>query len=342
MSAPRTVEIVGGGLAGLALGLGLRNRGVPVVVYEASDYPRHRVCGDFITGLPAAVAAELGIASLLADARRHRSLVWFRGAKRFAADELAEAALGVDRYRLDASLAAAFVALGGRLITGVRRSLDDLREGQVAAAGRRRGGAGWIGLKLHALDLPLAADLELHLGRRAYVGACALGDGRVNLCGLFADPRTPSSPEPAGPFVAALQRAGLASLAERVTAAGVDRDSVSAVAGLAYSGPGRDDGTVRIGDAYALIPPFTGHGMAMAFLGAQLAVEPLQGWSLGRGDWTTTARSIRRRLDAAFRRRLAAARVLHRFVLLPAWQAVFARLHGAGLLPFSSLYRLLH
>jgi 2-polyprenyl-6-methoxyphenol hydroxylase-like FAD-dependent oxidoreductase len=33
------VEIIGGGLAGLALGLALQRRGVPVMVFEAHDYP---------------------------------------------------------------------------------------------------------------------------------------------------------------------------------------------------------------------------------------------------------------------------------------------------------------
>ena len=47
---PEHLTIVGGGLAGLTLGIGLRQRGVPVTVYEAGRYPRHRVCGEFISG----------------------------------------------------------------------------------------------------------------------------------------------------------------------------------------------------------------------------------------------------------------------------------------------------
>ena len=46
-----TVTIVGGGLAGLTLGIGLRQRGVPVTVWgNGKRIPRHRVCGEFITG----------------------------------------------------------------------------------------------------------------------------------------------------------------------------------------------------------------------------------------------------------------------------------------------------
>ena len=43
------VTIIGGGLAGLTLGIGLRQRNVPVTIREAGQYPRHRVCGEFIS-----------------------------------------------------------------------------------------------------------------------------------------------------------------------------------------------------------------------------------------------------------------------------------------------------
>ncbi|MFZ9874958.1 MAG: NAD(P)-binding protein, partial [Candidatus Methylacidiphilales bacterium] len=46
----KTVEIVGGGLAGLTLGLCLRQKGVPVDLFEAGTYPRHRVCGEYLSG----------------------------------------------------------------------------------------------------------------------------------------------------------------------------------------------------------------------------------------------------------------------------------------------------
>ena len=51
MTAVQSVRIVGGGLAGLSLGIGLRRAGVSTEIFEAGDYPRHRVCGEFVTGL---------------------------------------------------------------------------------------------------------------------------------------------------------------------------------------------------------------------------------------------------------------------------------------------------
>jgi len=43
------VAIIGGGLAGLALSIDLNYRGYSVVVIEKGNYPRHKVCGEYIS-----------------------------------------------------------------------------------------------------------------------------------------------------------------------------------------------------------------------------------------------------------------------------------------------------
>ena len=66
----RALTIAGGGLAGLSLGIALRSRGVPVRVVEAGSYPRHRVCGEFISGIADAELDALGIRDLFTGAQR--------------------------------------------------------------------------------------------------------------------------------------------------------------------------------------------------------------------------------------------------------------------------------
>ena len=61
MPTLKPITIVGGGLAGLTLGIGLRQQGIPVTVWEAGHYPRHRVCGEFISGRGQDVLARLGL-----------------------------------------------------------------------------------------------------------------------------------------------------------------------------------------------------------------------------------------------------------------------------------------
>lgn len=342
MSTGRSVEVLGGGLAGLSLGLALRRRGVPVTVWEAGHYPRHRVCGEFITGLDRVTAETLGVGALLGTARRHRTLAWFHRDRSAGVSTLPEAALAVSRHRLDDQLAVAFRAAGGVLHTGVRKDLGDTGPGQVVAAGRHRSASPWVGLKLHASGLTLAADLELHLGGGAYVGLCGIEDGQVNVCGLFRRSEQLEAGAPATVLVRHLRAAGLKRLAERVQSADTDVAAVSSVAGLHFQTPEWTPGSLAIGDAYALIPPFTGHGMAMAFQSAVTVVEPLVAWSGGDLEWDEATCRAHRGLTLRFRRRLTVARQLHRFLVERHLQPCFAGLSRAGLLPFRLLYRLLH
>jgi len=65
MATTKPITIAGGGLAGLTLGIGLRQRGVPVTLQEGGRYPRHRVCGEFISGRGQETLARFGLRDLL-------------------------------------------------------------------------------------------------------------------------------------------------------------------------------------------------------------------------------------------------------------------------------------
>lgn len=340
MSALKPIEIVGGGLAGLSLGLALRRAGVPVTVFEAGNYPRHRVCGEFITGLSDATSARLGLTPLLADALRHREVAWFINHHPAHVQSLPSPALGLSRHALDARLSTAFVAAGGDLRVNSRVSDDTPRAGRVFASGRRPGRSPWMGLKIHAFDLPLERDLELHLGDEVYVGLARVEDGRVNICGLFR--RRKIAAHGAELILRYLDAAGLSSLAARLRTARFDAASFSAVAAVCFDPSVPVAARVQLGDACAMIPPFTGNGMAMAFQSAETALGPLLDYAHGRSDWRATSRLIAARLRRRFRVRLASARLLHPFLLQRPRQRLLASLSRARLLPFRSFYAMLH
>lgn len=335
------VEIIGGGLAGLSLGIALRRAGVPVTILEAGSYPRHRVCGEFITGLAPATIDRLGLAPFLAGARSHREVAWFHHARPLRRQTLPIPALALSRYTLDQRLASAFTSAGGELRTRTRANSDSAPAGRVFATGRRPDRLEWLGLKCHAFNLPLTAELELHLGDHAYVGLCAVEDGRVNVSGLFRRlDGMDVSRETALP--AYLRAAGLHSLAERLAANPVDPDSYSAVAGLGFSRPSTATGRLVIGDTYAMTPPFTGNGMAMAFQGAEQALDPLLAWSRGEAAWDSAVLTVQQRLRSLFRTRLASASALHPFLFKPSGQRWLAAANRFGLLPVRPLYHVTH
>lgn len=337
---PHPIEIIGGGLAGLSLGLALRRHDIPVLVHEAGDYPRHRVCGEFITGLASSTIERLGLEPALRDALHHREVAWTIGDGKPRVQRLREPALGLSRHTLDARLADLFVASGGRLQRRSRVEVSSDRPGVVIATGRRRAAQPvWIGLKAHFSALPLTRELEMHSGDQGYLGLARVAEG-VNVCGLFR--RRPLARRGSGLLLAYVRAAGLVSLAERLAAATCDENSFCAVAALDFTLRAPDRTGIFLGDAGAAIPPFTGNGMAMAFQGAELALAPLLAYSRGESAWpaacTTVARASRRR----FRLRLASARVLHPFLLQPRAQRWFRTLSRARLVPFGSLHAALH
>ena len=335
------MEIVGGGLAGLGLGVALARAGVPTTVVEAGDYPRHRVCGEFIAGLDEAVEARLGLAPLLVDAKRQQSVEWFQRGTPAGRQWLARPALGISRHTLDRRLAETFVAAGGILYVNTRGEPAGLRDGQVIATGRRPIKSSWVGVKMHVRGLRLSSDLELHLAPACYVGLCEVEDGAVNVCGLFHRRHVAGKPV-ADLLETVLARAGLESLAARVREAEACSETLVTVAGLNFEAREPDDGRLRLGDAARAIAPFSGHGMALAFHAAGEAAGPLLAWSEKRLNWTDTVAAVSDRIRAKTRRRFRASRWLHPWILERRRQTFVARFQRLGWLPLRLFTRLLH
>ncbi len=332
----REITIVGGGLAGLSLGIALRRAEVPVVLHEASSYPRHRVCGEFLSGIGEGTLKNLGIADLLEPAVKLRHSAWYAGGRMVAEFDLPVPAMGLSRYYLDEALRGRFEELGGRLCLRSRVACET-REGQVWCGGRRPDHRSrWVGLKCHLRDFPLDADLEMHAGRSAYAGLAKVEGGEVNLCGLF--PKLPS--RDGNVLAESLKAAGMTHLCERLERAEIVEDSFCAVAGFRPGWQKMPSGLTALGDSLAMIPPYTGHGMSMAFESAHLACEPLLDYARGRQEWEAVRRGVDARLRRVFFRRMSVAQMMHPVLTSPAGQALFAAAAEKGLIPFRTLYHL--
>ncbi|MGB7768815.1 MAG: hypothetical protein WBN22_08180 [Verrucomicrobiia bacterium] len=328
--AAKPITIVGGGLAGLTLGIGLRQRDVPVTMWEAGHYPRHRVCGEFISGCGQETFSRLGLRELFerAGAVNAGTAAFFSATHSAPPRSLPARAICLSRFTLDHALAIEFRRLNGELLEGQRRRDGDFGEGMVRATGRRaqmeENRSRWFGLKIHAHNVPLTADLEMHVSSRGYVGLCRVDGGAVNVCGLFrrraGEGHTPPNWRewlcgPAG-----------SPLNQRLVAAEFNESSFCAVAGISLR-PQRAAARAEccVGDAITMIPPVTGNGMSMAFESAGMAIEPLTAWSGGNISWDEARRQIARACDNAFTRRLAWAKWLQRMMLTPSLQNILVR-----------------
>ncbi|HSU55416.1 MAG TPA: FAD-dependent monooxygenase, partial [Candidatus Dormibacteraeota bacterium] len=262
--ARKPITIVGGGLAGLTLGIGLRQRGIPVTVWEAGTYPRHRVCGEFISGRGQDALRRLGVLEPLiaAGAIPACSAAFFNQYTASPIRHLPNSAYCISRFTLDQLMAQRFLELGGCLNQDHRLRGETEAEGLVFATGRRpqptENGWRWFGLKAHARNIQLHADLEMHALPSGYVGLCRLKGDEVNVCGLF---RKKAGADSSFSWQEMLHGPSESILHSRLAEAVFDESSFCSVAGLSlYPRRAVDHVECCVGDALTMTPPVTGNG----------------------------------------------------------------------------------
>jgi flavin-dependent dehydrogenase len=320
----REIRIAGGGLAGLTLGILLREKGIPASIWEAGSYPRHRVCGEFISGNGAELCQEIFSTSHSPerpDFRSAHTVRFFLNDRATRLFRLPRPALSVSRFELDQALASRFESAGGRLHQKSRWLESFEAEGSVRATGRRlykSRNPKLIGLKVHARNLQLSTDLELHFAPGAYVGLSRLPYGQVNICGLFRLVDQHPTAATCRSFIASHFGSRMQSQFERCE---LDENSFCAVAGISLA-PERATASreCRIGDSICMIAPLTGNGMSLAFESASCASEILGRYSKGCIPWDEARCRISHICDNRFGKRLRYASFLQKCVFTPPGQ----------------------
>lgn len=122
------VAIVGGGLAGLASAILLRQKGHGVILFEKESYPYHKVCGEYISMESWDFLLSLGLPLPEWNLPRIDTLQLTAPNGKLFTTRLPLGGFGVSRYKLDHALAQLAKASGVHLLEKTR--VDEIKRGE--------------------------------------------------------------------------------------------------------------------------------------------------------------------------------------------------------------------
>jgi menaquinone-9 beta-reductase len=288
MSEHFDLIVTGGGPAGTAAAIGAARAGWRVLLLEKSRFPRHKVCGEFVSaeavdllrsllgGRPDPTidtAPELGHVDLFLEGTRLQATI-------------TPAARSIPRFAMDQALWDAAKRAGVTALENV--PADSVREDRgfvVATSGQSYSASalvnaagrwsilnanvvkhGWIGLKAHFTEADPAPGVQLYFFPGGYCGVQAVGAHEVNVCGL-AERHTAKRIEEMFSLEPQLHRRSQGW--QQVTAG-------TSTYPLVFRQPSPVTGRcLNVGDAAAFVDPFIGDGISIALQTGMLAAQML-------------------------------------------------------------------
>ena len=295
------VFVIGGGVAGCGAAIALSRKGRSVTLIEREPTPRHKVCGEFLSGeaLEDLHALDIDVTELGAVPIPYVRLA---AARRAAEAPLPFPAKSLTRKTLDTALIAEAIAAGARVVQGRsvqaltrtttgmwQAKLDDggvceaptafLATGKHDLRGypRPNDPQRWVAFKMYyrlappqAAELEFASELMLYPG--GYGGIQPVEGGIANLCWVVQQRYLARVGHRWDKFLAKMQH-DCPHLAMRLAGAEPLLDKPIAVTHIPYGHIRRttEEGLYSIGDQAAVIPSFTGDGISIALHTARCA-----------------------------------------------------------------------
>jgi len=330
--------VVGAGPAGSACAITAARAGAKVLLLEKDRFPRHKVCGEFVS------SESLGLLRGLLGEKNLSSHILVSGARFFVDNKclrfpVSPAAQSIPRYELDAALFETAQRAGATTREGVTvHNVQREKTFQIAtsensftakavvnATGRWSklrqfdvaGKKKWLGLKAHFTEQSPAPSVDLYFFPGGYCGVTPVDTNAVNAC--------------------AMVRADVARSLDGVFAKEPElwRRSRSwkslfppvTTSPLYFQEPETESaGMMLAGDAAGFIDPFAGDGISLALQSGVLAAETIVPFIAGKYSWEQALLEYRfaykKRFAPAFRN---AARLRNAFAA-PKWlrNAAFA------------------
>lgn len=299
MEKNKTILIVGGGLAGLTAAIHLSKIGLKVILIEKNEFPKHKVCGEYISNEVLSYLNWLDIACEdLKPTHLSKFQFSFLDGKILDSD-LPLGGFGVSRYLLDDFLCKKAVKNGCEIIPDSVEEIS-FSENQfsittaknavfkseilIGAYGKRSNidqklerdfihkKAPWLAIKAHYSGVFPNDLVGLHHFKGGYCGVSKVENDRINICYL-ADYKTfrqyknieeyQMNVVSKNPHLKAILDNCVPLFEKPLTISQISFDKKKAV----------ENHILMIGDTAGLIHPLCGNGMAMAIHSAKIVSE---------------------------------------------------------------------
>ena len=271
--------VIGGGPAGTAAAITAARSGASVLILEHGRFPRHKVCGEFVSAESLALLQSLLVphTALVDRAPRIPAARIFLDGRQLGA-RLHPPSASISRFDLDLALWRAAQAAGAdaRLQTTVQRLsgyspfLVGTGQGNfearsiINASGRwsslsprppATGRCKWLGVKAHFCEPSPASSVDLYFFPGGYCGVQPVGCNLINVSAMVRVDRATTLP---GVF--ALH----SSLKNRSLRWQPASDPVSTSPLIFHRPVAVSEGALLAGDSAGFIDPFAGDGIALA------------------------------------------------------------------------------
>lgn len=293
------VIIIGGGLAGLTSAIDLSTNGFEVLVIEKDEYPKHKVCGEYVSNEVLPYLKRLGIDIEKTNADQIQRLVLSNLKGNSVKIKLPLGGFGMSRYALDELMYKKAKSNGVEFkfetvtdVTfdnqqfSVKTSKDEFcSEFSIGSFGKRstldkkldrefvHNKTPWIGIKAHyqSDDFP-KGEVQLHNFEGGYCGLSKTETGAVNLCYLahYDSFKKEGSVENFNKHI--LRRNP--ELNSFLDNSKLLFDKHLAISQVSFQNKNAvENHLLMAGDSAGLIHPLCGNGMAMAIHSAKLLSE---------------------------------------------------------------------
>jgi len=330
------IIIVGGGLAGLSAALHLLHEGFSVTVIEKNSYPKHKVCGEYISNEVRSYLQWLGFDLEKLQPAEITHLQFSSVSGKVLHTQLPLGGFGVSRYTLDDAMMKLVIAIGGKIVQEQVNDIifndnlftvrtdknSELTAPVVLGAFGKRSNLDiklertflkkrtpWLAVKAHYHGDFDDTLVGLHNFRGGYCGVSKVENGAINICYLAH-------------FKTFKKHKNIEEYQREIVRQNPHLDKILSGATMIFEKPltisqisfapktAVENHVLMMGDTAGLIHPLCGNGMAMAIHSAKLAAEGVTLFLHKKISREQLENEYRRQWRKNFRGRLRIGRLL--------------------------------